>query len=228
LAQRAFQFQTQGLGRHGSFERRIAVATGTHGIVFSTGEPAFAVDRHGSILPWNEAAATSLCYREAEALGSKCWQLVRGKDTFGNRYCCEHCPMMEMAVRHQSPYRCSMSLKTATGTLKRYKVSTLVLFDGHDGETLIHLCHAEPDGSTNTSGVSSDSNHDANSSLGILTPRELQVLQHLADGHATEDVATLLSISTATVRNHIEHLLHKLHAHSRLEAVAVARRLGLI
>jgi DNA-binding CsgD family transcriptional regulator len=53
------------------------------------------------------------------------------------------------------------------------------------------------------------------------------VLGHLADGHTTREIATLLSITVPTVRNHIDHILHKLHAHSRLEAVAVSRRLGL-
>jgi DNA-binding CsgD family transcriptional regulator len=62
---------------------------------------------------------------------------------------------------------------------------------------------------------------------GVLTHRERQVLNHLADGHTTREIATLLSISGKTVRNHIEHILHKLHAHSRLEAVAVSRRLDL-
>ena len=62
---------------------------------------------------------------------------------------------------------------------------------------------------------------------GILTPREREVLGHLADGHTTREIATLLSITVPTVRNHIDHILHKLHAHSRLEAVAVSRRLGL-
>jgi DNA-binding NarL/FixJ family response regulator len=72
------------------------------------------------------------------------------------------------------------------------------------------------------------SEHAARGSLEILTPRELQVLRLLAEGHKTEEVATLMSISTATVRNHVEHVLRKLHAHSRLEAVAVARKLGLV
>jgi len=61
-----------------------------------------------------------------------------------------------------------------------------------------------------------------------LTPRELTILRLLARGQATEAISTDLSISTATVRNHIQRMLKKLHCHTRLEAVMRAARAGLI
>jgi DNA-binding NarL/FixJ family response regulator len=61
-----------------------------------------------------------------------------------------------------------------------------------------------------------------------LTPRQTQVLQLLAEGGSTEQIAAALHLSTETVRNHIRHVLKGLGAHSRLEAVVVARRQGLI
>jgi DNA-binding CsgD family transcriptional regulator len=61
-----------------------------------------------------------------------------------------------------------------------------------------------------------------------LTPRQSQVLQLLADGASTERIATELHLTTETVRNHIRHVLKALGAHSRLEAVVLARRQGLI
>lgn len=61
-----------------------------------------------------------------------------------------------------------------------------------------------------------------------LTPREMEVLAALADGHAHNDIAAALGISPATVRTHIRNLLSKLGASSRLQAVAVALRLGVI
>jgi DNA-binding CsgD family transcriptional regulator len=61
-----------------------------------------------------------------------------------------------------------------------------------------------------------------------LTPRQSQVLQLLADGASTEQIATELHLTTETVRNHIRHVLKALGAHSRLEAVVLARRQGLI
>jgi DNA-binding NarL/FixJ family response regulator len=61
-----------------------------------------------------------------------------------------------------------------------------------------------------------------------LTPRELEVLYLLASGASTAAAAASLGISTATLRAHVQAVLRKLGAHSRLEAVAEAARLGLV
>ncbi|HEY8656418.1 MAG TPA: response regulator transcription factor [Candidatus Limnocylindria bacterium] len=61
-----------------------------------------------------------------------------------------------------------------------------------------------------------------------LTGRELEVLQRLAEGLSTADASRELGISTATLRAHVQSVLRKLGAHSRLEAVAEAARVGLI
>jgi DNA-binding NarL/FixJ family response regulator len=61
-----------------------------------------------------------------------------------------------------------------------------------------------------------------------LTERELEVLRLLARGASTDEIVDELVISVHTVRNHIRNILTKLQARSRLEAVAVATRIGLI
>jgi DNA-binding NarL/FixJ family response regulator len=61
-----------------------------------------------------------------------------------------------------------------------------------------------------------------------LTPREHEVLVLLAAGKSTADIVETLVLSVHTVRNHIRNLLTKLQVRSRLEAVAVGMRLGLI
>ena len=61
-----------------------------------------------------------------------------------------------------------------------------------------------------------------------LTARELEVLQHLAEGASTAQASEQLGISSATLRAHVQAILRKLGAHSRLEAVAEAARLGVI
>jgi len=57
-----------------------------------------------------------------------------------------------------------------------------------------------------------------------LTPRELEVLALLADGHGRTAIARMLVISPRTVGSHIEHLLSKLGVHSQAQAVAAAYR----
>jgi two-component system response regulator DevR len=61
-----------------------------------------------------------------------------------------------------------------------------------------------------------------------LTKREREVLQLLADGKSNEAVARELVVSKHTVRNHVQNVLGKLDAHSKLEAVAIAVREGLV
>ncbi len=61
-----------------------------------------------------------------------------------------------------------------------------------------------------------------------LSPRELDVLQRLGDGESTADIAAALFVSVNTIRNHVQSIMQKLDAHSRLEAVAHAVRTGLI
>jgi PAS domain S-box-containing protein len=61
-----------------------------------------------------------------------------------------------------------------------------------------------------------------------LTPRQNQILHLLAHGRSTSQIAAELHLSTDTVRNHIRRLLRALNAHSRIEALAVAHREGIL
>ena len=61
-----------------------------------------------------------------------------------------------------------------------------------------------------------------------LTVREREILNLLAEGIGTDGIRRQLKISRVTVRNHVQRILHKLNAHSRLEALARARRKGLL
>jgi PAS domain S-box-containing protein len=61
-----------------------------------------------------------------------------------------------------------------------------------------------------------------------LTPRQNQVLQLLAHGHSTAQIAAELHLSVDTVRNHVRRMLRTLGVHSRIEALAVAHREGLL
>jgi DNA-binding NarL/FixJ family response regulator len=62
----------------------------------------------------------------------------------------------------------------------------------------------------------------------LLTPRELEVLHLLAQGLKQAEIAARLVISPKTVGGHVEHILGKLGAHSRAEAVAVAYQQNLV
>jgi two-component system, NarL family, response regulator LiaR len=62
----------------------------------------------------------------------------------------------------------------------------------------------------------------------LLTPREREILQLLADGMSNADVAAKLFISQETVKSHVRHILAKLEADTRTHAVAIAIRDSII
>ena len=62
----------------------------------------------------------------------------------------------------------------------------------------------------------------------MLTPREREILQLLADGLSNGDVAERLFISQETVKSHVRHILTKLEADTRTQAVAIALREAMI
>jgi DNA-binding CsgD family transcriptional regulator len=61
-----------------------------------------------------------------------------------------------------------------------------------------------------------------------LSPRGRETLTLLADGYSTAQMAQRMGISKETVRNHVKGVLRSLGARSRVEAIAKARRVGLI
>ncbi|MFP5299012.1 MAG: LuxR C-terminal-related transcriptional regulator [Actinomycetota bacterium] len=61
-----------------------------------------------------------------------------------------------------------------------------------------------------------------------LTSREIDVLEMLVAGSASEEISRGLAISTNTVRSHIQSILCKLQVHSRLEAAAFAVKYGVV
>jgi DNA-binding CsgD family transcriptional regulator len=61
-----------------------------------------------------------------------------------------------------------------------------------------------------------------------LTPRQVEILLMLAEAASTETMASRLGIATETVHNHLRGLFRRLDVHNRLEAVAAARRRGLL
>jgi DNA-binding NarL/FixJ family response regulator len=61
-----------------------------------------------------------------------------------------------------------------------------------------------------------------------LSNREVEVLQKIAGGNRNSDIAALLFISEETVKGHIKHIMGKLGASDRTEAVAIGLRRGII
>lgn len=194
-------------------------------VVVTTAEPAFAVDRGGRILAWNDAAADCLGFSGEEAVGKHCWQLLQGRDVALNRYCSAICPLREMALRGERIHRTEMYFQSAAGELQRVSLTLLVVL-GPNGPEIISCFRPLP-----MAAVVPDPNPAAlagSKPNALLTPRQLEVLEHLAEGKTTPEIAEFLCISPVTVRHHVQAILHRLRVHNRLSAVSLAQRIGLI
>lgn len=203
-------------------------------IINSTGDPAFAVDQQGIIRAWNTAAGSLLGYSTAMVEGRPCWEVLCGCDAAGNEYCGSSCPLRRMAYSAKSVNSTRILFRLASREVRPFLVSTLMLYNGPGDQLMAHICRPDIVASDTPSAergpeagqppIRLSNNHQR----GALTQRQLEVLSLLAAGKSTADIASLMCISVHTVRNHIAQVLFKLHVHSRIEAVALGRRLGLV
>jgi DNA-binding CsgD family transcriptional regulator len=196
--------------------------------IFSTNETAYAVDRKGKIVAWNQAAEQTFGYTESGALGQRCWELLSGRDVYGNQSCCEGCPVRATAFNDEPINRFQVDFKTATHERKRFTVSTLMLFNDPGKEVFVHLCRAESDVHESKASKRPTKHSAINKQRKTLTLRQIEVLTLLHKGMTVAEIAAELGVCPSTVRNHTQHILLKLQVHSRFEAVALARKLGLI
>lgn len=70
--------------------------------------------------------------------------------------------------------------------------------------------------------------NEAEAFISPLTPRETQILNHIAQGLLNKQIAVELAISEQTIKNHVTSILRKLNANARTEAVVIAIKQGLI
>ncbi|MEX2646666.1 MAG: LuxR C-terminal-related transcriptional regulator [Gaiellaceae bacterium] len=182
---------------------------------FRSGDALFAYDSEMRILLWNSEAERLTGIPAAEALGRSCWEVVRGEDECGAVLCHPGCSGARLA-REGWPVPCSrMLIRTETGR-KLVSVSTIAVRGaGHEPIVLQLLRNGEALGNGRKDDVS-------------LTRRQGEVLGLLAEGVPAKVIATRLGIAEVTVRNHIQAILIELRCHSQLEAVAEARRRGVL
>ena len=204
-----------------------------------TADAAFAVDAAGRISGWNRAAVQLFGLTEAEAIGNSCHEVLQCSDDNGV-LCTEQCVIERAARRNLPLVNFDLRLQTRTGKIW-CNLSTVIATDQASGAlNAIHIAHPIETRKRLEQALSEFvRTHSGNGLNGTkvaspatpkvaLTSREVEVLRKLAKGQRTKAIANQLNISTATVNNHIKHILTKFDAHSRLEVIRQAESIGVI
>ena len=124
----------------------------------------------------------------------------------------------------------------AQTTMARPPVAAATIAQVHHGSRSVAIASAESLAAAVLSartGIASHSPHEPGEGATTgrslrLTTREREVLDLLASGTSTAAIGQRLRIARNTARAHVQRVIEKLGAHSKLEAVAVARRTGII
>lgn len=177
-----------------------------HGALEDVNVPAYAVDRFG-VIRWINAAAKKL-------VGD-----IRGRQ------------QSSVVVPEQAREAKESFLRKMMGTEKSTEGTVVVT--GADGERVqVEISSCALHEGHRIVGVFGLVHHRASAAPPKphphLTPRQNQVLHLLAHGHSTSQIAKELHLSADTVRNHIRRMLRALGVHSRIEALAVAHRDGIL
>jgi PAS domain S-box-containing protein len=196
-----------------------------------TADGAFAIGPDGKVVLWNRAAEKVLGYTAREALGRLCCDLFVGYDDSGNRLCYQGCHVMSLVKMGDPVQSFDMRTRTKAGRPIWLNLSTLTVPAGRPGGPLTVHLFRDVTATKELLGLVQERLARpamADPTADVLTRRELEILRMIATGVSTKAAADKLHVSPATVRNHVQNILGKLGAHSRLEAVAVATRQRLL
>jgi DNA-binding CsgD family transcriptional regulator len=170
--------------------------------------PAYIVDLERR-LRWQNAASIELVGdlrgRLDGSVGLDAKDLVRARQAFARKLNGAAQTQLEVTIARQD------------GTPVRVAVNSVPLRDG-DGAMIGSFGLVQVLGEVEPTSATAPS----------LSPRERETLTLLGAGCSTTQMAQQMGISTETVRNHVKRVLRNLGARSRIEAVAKARRAGLI
>ena len=212
-------------------------------MIDSTLDPSFAVDSEGSIAAWNSGAEELFGQQAGSALGRRCGEILKGTDECG-AICSDNCTVRQ-AIQNRHPIS-NFDLEVETVQGRQWcNISVFTVEDAASTRPLaIHILrpidlrkrleilvrdfvvtntNVTPENAVAILSVTRSPAKDAE-----LSTRELEVLRLLAHGESSKSISNQLHISNTTVNNHVQHILKKLNAHNRLEAVRRAEYAGIL
>lgn len=201
------------------------------------GEAVFATDGADRIVHWNKACETLLGRSARSVMGKPCYEVLGGRDSFGNQYCQRNCPVARQAREKTDEPVHAFQLDVENGKGARQEVSSSMFRIPSYHPALAKLVHVlrTPSGTvpqaSSATPVLRDPVAPVLNDIGEavnLSLREKDILSCLSKGLSTIATAKKLFIAPVTVRNHIQSVLQKLDVHSKVAAVAFAYRHQMI
>ena len=228
-----------------------AKATGTASVdglltaLATSADGVYAVDSQQRIVFWSAGAEKLTGRRADEVVGRPCYEVMLGGGYDGNPFCRRNCPTIVGARRGQAVPNYDLQVRNGEGSSTWFNMSIVPLSRREAGRTLaIHMFRdvtsrrrAEMLAQATLATVSRFAEPSEEPPIETepypvpapaITARELEVVRLLAEGMSTAQMAKKLSVTQATVRNHVDHLLSKLGVHRRLEAALYATQHGLV
>jgi DNA-binding CsgD family transcriptional regulator len=191
-------------------------------------EPVFAINERNRIVFWNKPLQRLLGWSYDDVVGKTCGNILAGDDRFGNRYCCDACPIVAIAQRGDSIRQFGLTIRTKDDDHLPCDVAVMKFtLPATKSVVLAHI--VQP--ARNIDAIVPPQpavNGFTDARVRELTSREIEVLGMLAAGQNATDVANHLGISPLTARNHIQHIFEKLEVHSKAEAVAFAYKMRVV
>ena len=175
--------------------------------------PATLHDADGRFVHVNAAAERASGKLAAELVGREITHLLPREEHENVR------AQFRRAVERGEPTDFETAFVDAGGHLRGVRVQQLPLRDGDTTVGVFTLAFDVRRPSSEPSQFRPDPR---------LTPRQREILDLIAAGLSTAEVARELTLSPETVRNHLRNASRELRAHSRVEAIAAAQRLGLL
>jgi PAS domain S-box-containing protein len=212
-------------------------------ILQGAGDAAFVVDQSGLIRFWSGRAEQLLGFSAANAIGKACFAILGGCSSSDIPVCTSGCVLLDFCHNTPGVSSFDVQVNTASGARKWVNLSQIVART-RNGQLLIHLMRdaaarhrlesltreivVHVAGLTGLAAEQILEPARVHPPSVPLTTQEVRILRLLSLGRSTHAIARELSVSLATVRNHVRNILVKFGAHTRLQAVMRAAREGLI
>lgn len=204
-----------------------------------TTEAIFAVDPKHRIVRWDHRMESLTGVLSEEALGKPFYEALTGECEDGAPFAARAWSAIRLVEDGQPIPGYDARIETRTGG-ERWVGVSVISVGSAEGTYLVHLVRDTQEAHdtlemarsvirlSSKRSAATDARPDRRSDAPELTPRQSEVLGMLAEGKGVKEIQHELYLSQATVRNHVRSLLQALGAHSQLEAVAKARRAGLL